>query len=90
MRLFGSSEKKTGNYYKTLKLKVSGMHCEGCAKSIQESLSKINGIRNIQANFQDKEVLMEFNGNKVTLEKIRGAIRKTGLIPGVEQIDSEY
>jgi Cu+-exporting ATPase len=78
-------EKKTGNY-KTLKLKVSGMHCEGCNKSIQKSLSKIDGIRNIQADFRNEDVRMELNERRVNLEKIRGAIRKAGFIPGVEQI----
>ena len=90
MRLFKSSEKKkTGSNYKTLKLKVSGMHCEGCTQNIQESLSKIKGLRNVQADSSNGgDVCMEFDENKVKLEKIRGAIRKVGFIPGVEQVGS--
>ena len=87
MRLFKSSEKKkTGSNYKTLKLKVSGMHCEGCTQNIEKSLSKINGLRNVQADFSNGEVCMEFDEIKVKLEKIRGAIMKVGFIPGVEQV----
>lgn len=89
MHLFERSEKETdsGNNYKTLMLKVSGMHCEGCVQNIQKSLSKIDGLRNVQADFSNGEARMEFDESKVSLEKIRGAIKKVGFIAGgVEQI----
>ena len=88
MRLFERPKKKISNNYKTLTLKVPGMHCEGCAQNIQKSLSKINGLTNVQADFGNGEVHMEFDENKVNLEKIRSAIRKVGFIPGVEQVGS--
>lgn len=62
------------------------MHCEGCNQSIQKSLSKINGIQNIQADFSNGEVRIEFDESKANLEKIRGIIRKVGFIAGGEQI----
>lgn len=88
MHLFERSEKKNGNNYKTLKLKVLGMHCEGCNESIKEFLSKIDGIRNIQADFSNEEVRMEIDENRIYLDQIRGAIRKAGFIPGIERIES--
>ena len=90
MRLFERLEKKTDNSssnYKTLVLKVSGMHCEGCSQSIQNSLSKVNGLKNVKSDFTNGEVRMEFDEGKVNLEKIREAIRKAGFVAGggVEQ-----
>ncbi len=81
-----NDDKNEGNY-KTLILKVSGMHCYGCDQSVKKSLSKINGIRDIDADFVKQEVKMSFDENKVNLEKIRGVIRKAGFIPGVEKIN---
>jgi len=69
-------------------MKVSEMHCEGCNQSMQNSLSKIDGIRNVHAEFRNEEVQMELDENKVNLEKIRNVIRKIGFIPSFEQIDT--
>jgi copper chaperone CopZ len=85
MRLFKKAE-SSGNY-RNLTLKVSGMHCEGCSHSIEKSLSKVSNVRSVKADFDNAEVRLEFNQDKVELEKIRRAIRKAGFIPGVEQID---
>jgi len=84
MGLFKKTE-SSGNY-RSLTVKVSGMHCEGCAHSIEKSLSKVNDIRNVKADFENASVKMEFNQDKVQLEKIRHAIRKAGFVPGVEKI----
>ena len=66
---------------------VSGMHCEGCGQRIQKSLSKINGLLNVQADFSNGEVRMDFDESKVNLDKIRGAVRKVGFVAtGVDQI----
>jgi copper chaperone CopZ len=84
MELFKKT--KSSDNYNNLTVKVSGMHCKGCAHSIEESLSKVNDIRNVKADFQNAYVKMEFNQDKVELEKIRRAIRKAGFVPGVEKI----
>jgi copper chaperone CopZ len=85
MNLFKKSEAHEG-IYKTLKVKVSGMHCDGCDQRIQKSLSKIDGLRDVQADFKTGEVRMHFDESKVGVEKIRGTIRKDGFIAtGVEQ-----
>jgi Cu+-exporting ATPase len=80
--------KKAGSRgnYKNLTVKVSGMHCKSCAHSIEKSLSKVNDIRNVKADFDNACVKVEFNQDKVQLEKIRRAIRKAGFVPGVEKI----
>lgn len=64
---------------------VSGLHCYGCKKKVETSLSKIKGIRNVNADFVKRQVKLEFDENSVNLEKIRNAIIKDGYIPGGEQ-----
>lgn len=86
MHLFKKLESDEG-IYKTLIIRVSGMHCDGCGQKIQKSLSKIDGLRDVQADFSNGEVRMHFDESKTDLEKIRGAIRKNGFIAtGVKQI----
>jgi copper chaperone len=84
MELFKKT-KRNGNY-KNLTVKVSGMHCEGCANSIEKSLSKVSDVKNVKVDLENAEIRLEFNQDKVELEKIRRTIRKAGFIPGVEQI----
>jgi copper chaperone CopZ len=84
MGLFKKTD-RSGNY-KNLTVKVSGMHCDGCAHSIEKSLSKVSDVKNVRADFDNAEVRLEIDQDKVELEKIRRAIRKAGFIPGVEQI----
>ncbi len=62
------------------------MHCQSCNQNLENSLSKIKGVQDVKANFQDSMVRLEFDENKVELEKIRATIRKIGFVPGVEQI----
>lgn len=85
MRIFKHPEKVADN--KTLTIKVSGLHCYGCNKKVEASLSKVKGIHNVTADFVKKEVKMDFDENTVNLEKIRNTITKAGYIPGVEQTD---
>jgi copper chaperone CopZ len=85
MELFKKTAKSSGNH-RNLVVKVSGMHCEGCANSIEKSLSKVSDVRNVKADLENARVRLEFDQDKIELEKIRRAIRKAGFIPGVEQI----
>lgn len=86
MELFKKTAKSSGNY-RNLVVKVSGMHCEGCGNNIERSLSKVGDVRNVKADLENAEVRLEFDQDKVELEKVRRAIRKAGFIPGIEQID---
>jgi copper chaperone CopZ len=61
------------------------MHCDGCSQKIEKSLSKTKGIRNVHADFENKQVILEYDKGKIDLEKIRSTIKKAGFIPGVEQ-----
>lgn len=85
MRIFKHPEKVADN--KTLTIKVSGLHCYGCNKKVEASLSKVKGIHNVSADFIKNEVKMDFDENTVNLEKIRNTITKAGYLPGVEQTD---
>ncbi|MDC8451414.1 MAG: heavy-metal-associated domain-containing protein [Thaumarchaeota archaeon] len=68
-----------------LKMKISGLHCENCCNTIENKLSKIKGVSMAKVDLGENEVLINYDENKVELEKIRNAIRKAGFVPGAER-----
>ncbi|MDY7394925.1 heavy-metal-associated domain-containing protein [Aureibaculum sp. 2210JD6-5] len=64
------SEKIVANFEK-VSLKIDGMTCEiGCARTIQSKLSKANGVKFAEVNFEDKTGIVEFDSNKISENQI--------------------
>ena len=64
---------------KTVALNVEGMTCEiGCAKTIEQKLSKIEGVQSAKVNFEKKEAEIKFDSIAVNIEKLSAAIESTG------------
>ena len=62
---------------KEIKLKVKGMHCEGCENRIKNSLSTIEGVDEVIANHVDGTVLVKTN-KEVDLDEIKEIIENLG------------
>ena len=58
-------------------LKVAGMHCDGCERSISNALARIDGVTSVDADFQTGvvEVSLDTEVDRATLE---GAIEDAG------------
>ena len=41
-----------------MELKVSGMHCDGCASRIEKALSSMDGVEEVHASFKSGKVEM--------------------------------
>jgi copper chaperone CopZ len=37
---------------KTIRLKVEGMTCQGCAKGVQRALTGVKGVKTVEVNFE--------------------------------------
>ncbi|HKA86110.1 MAG TPA: heavy-metal-associated domain-containing protein [Haliangiales bacterium] len=59
-------------------VKVSGMHCEGCADKIKAGLAKLDGIVNVDVKVADGLVAVKYDKTKTTAEKIAKAINELG------------
>lgn len=57
-------------------LKVEGMFCSNCELKIENKLSKLNGIFNVKASFNKKEVRVTYDKNIISQEKIEKTISK--------------
>ena len=89
---FGSNAPETPNQVsvaskneaqnKTVIIEVEGMTCDGCASHIDETLKKLKGVISAKASYKDKNVIVVYNPNQTTLEKIKKVINEIGYTTG--------
>jgi Cu+-exporting ATPase len=58
-------------------IKIGGMHCAGCANSIQSSVGSIEGVKRCEVNLASEKALIEFDPS-VDLSQIEKAIQNAG------------
>ncbi|MBM7607297.1 copper chaperone [Lysinibacillus composti] len=59
-------------------LNVKGMSCGHCVKSIEGSVGSLDGVEQVKVDLGSGKVNVEFNDEKVTLEKIKETIDDQG------------
>ena len=64
-----------------VELHIEGMHCGGCATGIQMVTETLDGVTSSFVDLDGKKGTFEFDPEKVTLEKIMGAISELGYTP---------
>ena len=63
---------------KELRIGIKGMHCAGCALTIEKSLSAVEGINFAKVNLPDEKAIVKFNPDKVDIKKIKEVIKRSG------------
>lgn len=66
---------------KTIVIRISGMHCVACARSIEKALRQVDGVINVNVSFATEKAVVEYDSSRVHLDKIYEAIRETGYEP---------
>ncbi len=56
------------------KFKIKGMHCVSCKTLIETEIELLNGVNNIQVDYQNGEALIEFDNQKISKDKIFASI----------------
>jgi len=59
-------------------LKVEGMHCDGCAATIQALLERNGGVRKAAVSFEEGEARVLYDAQSVTEEQLTATIEKGG------------
>ncbi len=64
-------------------IKVNGMHCENCKKTVEKAVSAIPGVKSAKVNLDRKELEYEEEDKHmpIALDIIMGAIRDLGYEP---------
>lgn len=63
---------------KTVKIKCRQMSCEGCKKTIGDSLKKINGVKKINIDLTKKIIIVSYEDTLTNEQEILNAITETG------------
>jgi Cu+-exporting ATPase len=67
-------------------LQILGMHCTACATGIESGLKRLDGVTDAMVNFASKEAIVKFDEDKVSLDKIKAAVKRGGY-EAVERIE---
>lgn len=62
----------------TMKITVNGMMCSHCESRVNKAVGELSGVTFVGADHDNNLVEVTFDGNKVTLDEIKNAIRAQG------------
>lgn len=60
---------------------ISGMTCASCAKAVERSVGKLDGVQTVDVNLATEKASISYIPEKVKLSEIKEAIKKAGYEP---------
>ena len=60
------------------KLKISGMSCQHCVKTVTDALTELPGVRRAKVNLRKAEAVVHFDTSRVTTTDLTEAITAVG------------
>jgi copper chaperone len=66
----------------TTTIKVDGMSCGGCVKSVTGVLTALDGVASADVSLERKQAVVEFDAAKVTRDQLMAAIEDAGFDAG--------
>jgi copper chaperone len=62
----------------TTTLKVNGMTCQGCARSVTRVLQRVRGVAGAEVSLDNAEVKVAFDPAQVNLAQLKAAVEEAG------------
>ncbi|MEL7833737.1 heavy metal translocating P-type ATPase [Fodinibius sp. Rm-B-1B1-1] len=59
-------------------LQIEGMHCAGCANSVEKALSGVEGVKKASVNLATEKALVEFDNGGVAEQDLKAAVEGAG------------
>ena len=66
----------------TTTIKVDGMSCGGCVKSVTGVLTALDGVAKAEVSLEQKQAVVEFDAGKVTRDQLMAVIGDAGFDAG--------
>lgn len=63
---------------KEVTLKVEGMNCKHCQKAVEDALSKLEGVKDVQIDLEQGTARVKYNPIEVGLQEFKEAIEDVG------------
>ncbi len=77
---------RKGRNVKTTSFKIEGMHCDGCARTIEALISTEPGVRKAAVSFKTREAHVLFEPQTVSEDQLAAAIRNAGYSVGGQSV----
>jgi len=62
----------------TVELKVEGMDCQGCVKSVTRMLSGVAGVQTVDVSLEEGRARVTFDPAKSSLAEFKKAVERAG------------
>ena len=62
----------------TITLKVNGMTCQGCARSVAKVLQGLPGVSGVEVSLGNGEAQVSYEPREVSVEKLKAAVDAAG------------
>ena len=66
----------------TTTIRVDGMSCGGCVKSVTGVLTALDGVAKAEVSLEQKQAVIEFDAARVTRDQLKAAIEDAGFDAG--------
>ena len=63
---------------KSIALKIEGMHCDGCAETLQALLKREPGVKTVSVAFEDAEARIVYDPAAIDEEQLVAATQRPG------------
>ena len=60
------------------KLKISGMSCQHCVKTVKDALTALEGVQRAKVNLRKGEAVVHFDASRITTANLTEAITEAG------------
>ena len=71
----------------TIKLSVPGMNCASCPYMVEQAISKVDGIKSVEATMDDRTATVIFDDVLATVSEIQAATASIGYASTIIQGD---
>lgn len=61
-----------------LRLRVGGMTCPGCARSVKRVLEAVEGVESATVSLERGEALVQFDSDRANAGELAGAVEAAG------------
>ena len=59
-------------------LQISGMHCAMCVQTVEKSIAKLPGVRDVRVNLASEKANVDFDARMVSIPDLQKAVRDAG------------
>lgn len=70
---------------KTTILTIDGMHCDGCARTIEALLSRVEGVRKADASYDERQARVLHDQKTAPTTRLAEAVAKGGFAAKVAE-----